>query len=128
MLVVYSSVLKKDDFLRRYAEDCHSASSVANDLTCNLKSLSVMSSDGKLDLSLKEIDQAQENLKELTALLDNLKNNMHGYINSLIPKLENPEEDQESKPVSNVKEEEKQINDFLNAVKSLKDLKESLGK
>lgn len=131
MLVVYSSILKKDNFLRRFAEDASSASIVANDLTCNLKSLSVTSADGKLDWSLQELEQAENNLKELTALLNNLKQNLQGYVGSLVPKQEQAEEiaQQPEEKVTSITpavNDERQITDILAAIKSLKEMKDSL--
>lgn len=129
MLVVYSSVLRRENFLRRYAEDCHSASMVANDLTCNLKSLSMMSSEGKLDLSLQEIEQAEKNLKEVSALLSNLRENLQGYVGSLVPKVNEPETEEENKQekLQADSSNDKQITDILSAIKSLKEMKDSLG-
>ena len=131
MLVVYSSILKKDNFLRRFAEDASSASIVANDLTCNLKSLSATSADGKLDWSLQELEQAENNLKELTALLTNLKQNLQGYVGSLVPKQEQNEEpiqqsEENVSPAVPTVNDEKQITDILAAIKSLKEMKDSL--
>lgn len=131
MLVVYSSILKKDNFLRRFAEDASSASIVANDLTCNLKSLSATSADGKLDWSLQELEQAENNLKELTALLNNLKQNLQGYVGSLVPKQEQVEEttQQPEEKVASIApavNDERQITDILAAIKSLKEMKDSL--
>ena len=136
MLVVYSSVLKRDNFLRRFSEDVSSAAVVANDLTCNLKSVCATSSEGKLDWSLQELDQAEKNLKELTALVNNLKQNLRGYVGSLVPREEEEKQEQIQDSQLQVEEKESQqrpqapdqknISEILSAIKSLKEMKESL--
>jgi hypothetical protein len=130
MLAMYSSVLKKEKFMKRFAEDSAEASSVANDLTCELKILSVNSSEGRLDSCLEQVKNAEDNLKILNALLDNLKRNLDGYVGSLIQKDKVEEIPQErdieqtvEKPTTS---EEKQMSDIMNMVRTLKELKDSL--
>jgi hypothetical protein len=145
MLAVYSSVLKKDKFLKRFADDSAEAASIANELVCDLKSLSVSSSEGKLDSSIDYLKNIEDNLKVLDALLDNLKQNMNGYVSSIVnlpqkqdvvEKVKEQEEMMEEKQETEQQEikkpaspnlDSKQLTDIVNVMKMLKDMKESLG-
>lgn len=131
---MYSSVLKKEKFMQRLSEDAVESSSVANDLTCDLKSLAVNSSEGRLDVCLEQVKSAEDNLKILNALVNNLRQNLEGYVSTLVPaeqkenKQEQEEEKQEAKQpaVLGTAPDEKQLSDIMNMIKTLKELKESI--
>jgi hypothetical protein len=134
MLAMYSSVLKKEKFMQRLSEDAVESSSVANDLTCDLKSLAVNSSEGRLDVCLEQVKSAEDNLKILNALVNNLRQNLEGYVSTLVPteqkenKQEQEEEKQEARQpaVMGPAPDEKQLSDIMNMIKTLKELKESI--
>ena len=130
MLAMYSSVLKKEKFMKRFAEDSVEASSIANDLTCDLKMLSANSSEGRLDICLEQIKSAEDNLKILNALVENLKRNLDGYVGSLVQKDKAEEVPQERDIEQNINREpvaeEKHISDIMNVVRTLKEPKDSL--
>lgn len=126
MLVMYSTVLRKRDFLKRFSEDATKTASLANDLTCSLKTLAVISGEERLDSSLDEIKELEISLNHLNAMVNNLKENLQGYVNSLATNSSNKEEQKTETSVALPAEDPKQITDVLAAIKSLKELKDSL--
>lgn len=137
MLAMYSSVLKKDKFLKRFSDDSVEAASIANELVCDLKSLSVNSAEGKLDTSMEYLKNIENNLKIIEALTDNLKQNMNGYISSLIvqeqkeevelPEQESVKREPEKVLQPNLNMDTRQVSDIMNAVKALKEMRDSIG-
>lgn len=127
MLVMYSTVLRKRDFLKRFSEDAAKTASLANDLTCSLKTLAVISGEERLDSSLDEVKELENSLNHLNAMVNNLKENLQGYVNSLATNSSTEKEEQKTE-VSPAPpfEDPKQITDVLAAIKSLKELKDSL--
>ena len=125
MLVLYSTVLRKQDFLKRLSEDATKAATVANDLTCSLKTLAVISAEERLDSSLEQLRESESSLNDLGAMINNLKENLQGYINSLATGNQTEKETKEVAQ-SSMPEDPKQLSDVLSAIKSLKELRDSL--
>jgi len=130
MLAYYTTIVKKEDLVKKLAEDGNNLSSLANDLVCELKSFTISCSDRDVETSLDSINASEQLLKTVMATFNNLKSNYESYVSSLVPKVEQTqqveaekEEEKTTKP-----EAEQNITSLMEAVKTLKDLKDSLGR
>ena len=130
MLAYYTTIVKKEDLVKKLAEDGNNLSSLANDLVCELKSFTSSCSDRDVETSLDSINASEQLLKTVMATFNNLKSNYESYVSSLVPKVEQTqqveaekEEEKTTKP-----EAEQNITSLMEAVKTLKDLKDSLGR
>lgn len=144
MLAYYSSLVKKEDLMERVAMDAEQVAAIANDLVCELKVLASSSKNKNLENCIDAVKSAESLLKIVTAMTDNLKLNIEGYTSALLSqKTANITEDKpvqkeqsvETIPVQTpvVSEQEKmpdfnQLSSLMEAVKSLKEMKESLTK
>ena len=134
MLAYYTSLIKKEELYQKFCEDGERVSLLANDLVCELKSFTVSSKNKNVEDSLQTLKEAEELSKIVSAIVTNLKNNYESYVSSLVvvPKSESsseedkPEESDENQ-VINSKDNE-QLSSLLEAVKSLKEMKDSLDK
>lgn len=131
MLAYYTSLVKREKILQKLVDDSEDLSSLANDLVCELKIFSASCKSGDIESSLQKIKEAEELVKVVNAMIGNLKNNYESYVSSLIPVLEKQEE---KKEVINEQVENKETADanqlatLFEAIKSLKEMKESLDK
>jgi cell shape-determining protein MreC len=129
MLAYYTSIVKKEDLVKKLAEDGSNLSSLVNDLVCELKSFTITCSDRDVETSLERIAASEQLLKTVIATFNNLKSNYESYVSSLVPKIEQTEQAEEKIPEEKVvkPESEQDIASLMEAVKTLKDLKDSLG-
>lgn len=139
MLAMYSSLIKKEEIMSRVSQDAEELATIANDLVCELKMLSASSKNKNLENSLENVTRAEELSNEVRAMVNNIKINLNGYIGSLIQREESREVVKEqSEEVKNVKTEEQEVQTQINesaqmssifeAIKTLKEMKESLPK
>lgn len=129
MLAYYTTIVKKEDLVKKLTEDGNSISSLANDLVCELKSFTASCSNRDVETSLESINASEQLLKTVIATFNNLKSNYESYVSSLVPKVEQKEQTEEKIPEEKVvkPESEQDIASLMEAVKTLKDLKDSLG-
>jgi len=129
MLAYYTSIVKKEDLVKKLAEDGSNLSSLVNDLVCELKSFTITCSDRDVETSLERIAASEQLLKTVIATFNNLKSNYEAYVSSLVPKVEQKEQAEEKIPEEKVAkpESEQDIASLMEAVRTLKDLKDSLG-
>jgi hypothetical protein len=129
MLAYYTSIVKKEDLVKKLAEDGNNLSTLVNDLVCELKSFTISCSDRDVETSLERIAASEQLLKTVIATFNNLKSNYESYVSSLVPKIEQTEQAEEKIPEEKVvkPESEQDIASLMEAVKTLKDLKDSLG-
>jgi len=129
MLAYYTTIVKKEDLVKKLAEDGSNLSSLVNDLVCELKSFTITCSDRDVETSLERIAASEQLLKTVIATFNNLKSNYEAYVSSLVPKVEQKEQAEEKIPEEKVAkpESEQDIASLMEAVRTLKDLKDSLG-
>jgi len=129
MLAYYTTIVRKEDLVKKLTEDGNSISSLANDLVCELKSFTASCSNRDVETSLERIALAEQLLKTVTATFSNLKSNYESYVSSLAPRTEQTEQEGEKNVEEKVTkpESEQNITSLMEAVKTLKDLKDSLG-
>jgi len=129
MLAYYTSIVKKEDLVKKLAEDGNNLSTLVNDLVCELKSFTISCSDRDVETSLERIAASEQLLKTVIATFNNLKSNYESYVSSLVPKIEQTEQAEEKIPEEKVAkpESEQDIASLMEAVRTLKDLKDSLG-
>ena len=130
MLAYYTSLVKRTELLSKLSEDSAGISSVANDLVCKLKSFSSATSNRDIEESSTIIKETEELSKIVSAMVEQLKNNYDGYLNSLVA-AESPREEVKKQQETTVLQEEKQtdptqIGSLLEAIKSLREMKDSL--
>lgn len=136
MLAVYSSLVKKEDLIERIRLDAENLANMTNDLVCELKVVAAACKSKDAETLLSSTEQA-ENLSRIVGMIaTNVRNNSISYINSLIPKLDNNlttaeqnqtlvEDNSEEKNQNEQqdKADPAQITSILEAIKSLKEMK-----
>jgi hypothetical protein len=132
MLAYYTSLIKREELVKRLSEDGNDLATLANDLVCELKTFTAACSNGNIESCLDALNKANELVKVISAMTLNVENNYKSYVSSLVPHEERVEQKQEE-----IKEEEKeapsiaepnQLVTLLEAVRSLKEMKDSLDK
>ena len=129
MLAYYTSLIKREDLLQKLVDDGKSLSTISNDLVCELKSFIASCESRDLETSLDKLKEAEELSKIVNAMISNLKGNYESYVSSLVEKqepkenTEKPTEKQNQSPV-----EPNQMTTLLEALKTLKDVKDSMDK
>jgi len=131
MLAYYTTLVKRSDLLSKLSEDSANISSVANDLVCKLKSFSSLASNRDVEEASLSMKEAEELSKIVSAMVEQLKNNYDGYLNSLAVVEKKAEKEvqvnQEASLLQETKQpDQTQLNSLLDAIKSLKEMKESL--
>lgn len=136
-LAYYSTLVKKESLMDRIHLDAEELASIANDLVCEIKVASVASKNRNIEEALSAIEKAQQLIQIVDAMLGNVKNNTQAYVTSLgqqqeqnvkeEPKQEEQKQTQFATP-SAPPVDEKQLANVLDAIKSLKEMKESLVK
>ena len=127
MLAYYSSLLKKEELLKRLGEDASALAEIANDLVCEIKTAAVSCKNRDVETILTSISQAENLIKIINAMLENFKNNTNGYVTSLVPQQEKQlkEEEQEEKQAGPQAATDKLTN-LVDALKSLKEMQSSI--
>lgn len=139
MLAMYSSLIKKEEILNRVSQDAEELAAIANDLVCELKIISASSKNKNLESSMNAVSNAEELVNQVKAMVMNIKVNLNGYTNSLIQvsQVEQKEEvrNQNSETVVSKEEttipssaEPVQMNSILDAIKTLKEMRDNLPK
>ena len=132
MLAYYTSLVKREELVKRLSEDGNDLASLANDLVCELKVFTAACNNRNIESCLEALNKANELVKVLSAMTLNVESNYKSYVSSLVPQEERTEQKQEE-----VKAEEKeptsttepsQLVTLLEAVRSLKEMKDSLDK
>lgn len=126
MLAYYTSIIKKEEIVRKLTEDANELASLANDLVCELKVFSVACNNRNVENSLDAINKAVELSKVVSTIISNVEGNYKAYVSSLIPQAEQTEEKQIEKK-EDKQQADQNISSIMEAVKTLKDLKDSLG-
>lgn len=122
MLVYYTSVTKKEEWLRKMANDAEDAAESANEMVCNLKSFAAHCLERDLEGSIEAITQAQENIGVVSIMLESLKNNIGAYAEHLAPKKEQPPAPIPPQPEVEKSADPKGLSELVDAIKTLKEL------
>lgn len=131
-LAYYSTIIKKEELLDRLADDISEAANSANDLVCHLKVASSSSKSKNVADLLAALASAQELIPAISALVENLNSNAVGYVKTLVPQdKEEAKQEEETKRVlteEKVKPEAEQLSSLVDAIKSLREMQDSLEK
>lgn len=130
MLAYYTSLVKKEDLVRRLSNDGKELSSMSNDLVCLVKEFVNSCDTRDLENAQKLISEAEELSKVVSTMTSNLKSNYESYLFSLLPQRtveEEKETEEKQENVSSQTPDTKQLTTLLEAMKSLKEMKDSLG-
>jgi hypothetical protein len=130
MLAYYTSLVKKEDLVRRLSNDGKELSSMSNDLVCLVKEFVNSCDTRDLENAQKLILEAEELSKVVSTMTSNLKSNYESYLFSLLPQRtveEEKETEEKQENVSSQTPDTKQLTTLLEAMKSLKEMKDSLG-
>lgn len=125
MLAYYRTIVKKEDLLSKLSLDAKELSSVANDLVCKVKEFSVLCDKRDVETASENIKEAEELIKITSAMISNLNDNFNSYLVSLVPE----KKEEQIKETQNKKEENpetNQLSSMLEAIRALKEMKESL--
>jgi len=132
MLAYYRNLVKKEDLLNKLSRDADELSSISNDLVCKIKEFSASCKNRDVEFCLESLEEAEKLNQITTAFLSNLKENFYAYVSSLQPtnKEEEPKQEskQEEKKEEPTTENPQQLNNLLEAIRSLKEMKDSLDK
>lgn len=127
MLAYYSSLIKKECIRDRIEDEAIDASGDAQEISSSLNSVSHACDCGDLERALDMLKLAEEQTKELHAMIVNLQGNLQSYVNSLCP-----DKEVQTRPVHNTEEnvksqpESSEISDLVKSIQDLKDLQASL--
>lgn len=131
MLAYYTTVIKREEILDKIGEDGRNLSTLVNDLACSLKEFKASCEIRDVESSQKLLLESEDLLKTIVPILTNIRSNFDSYLVSLVPNK------QEVKQEEKVEEETKQqpqttdpnqLSTLLETIRSLKEMKESLGK
>ena len=131
MLAYYTTVIKREEILDKIADDGRNLSTLVNDLACFLKEFKASCESRDVETSQKLLFESEDLLKTIVPILANIRSNFDSYLISLVPVK------QETKQEEKVEEENKQqtqvtdpnqLSTLLETIRSLKEMKESLGK
>ena len=132
MLAYYTALVKKEDLVKKLSDDANNLASLANDLVCELKVFNSACNDRDVETSLDSISKALDLSKIVSAMITNIESNYKSYVSSLLPQAEQTEQKQEEKKVeekeSSSGSDPSQLVTLLEAVRSLKEIKDSLDK
>lgn len=140
MLAMYSSLIKKEEIMNRVSQDAEELAKIANDLVCELKVVSASSNNKNLEGSMEAIVRAEELSNEVRAMVNNIKVNLNGYTSSLVIRSEQQELLKENVETKQEVVEEKQestqpqmseasqMSSIFEAIRTLKEMKESIPK
>ena len=127
-LAYYTTLLKKEEILKRLGEDASVLAEIANDLVCEIKTTAAACKNRDVETIISSTSQAENLVKVVGAMLDNLKGNANAYVSTLIPQQEQPEQ----KEVLQEKQDAPQaatdkLTSLVDALKSLKEMQSSIG-
>ena len=128
-LAYYSTLVKKESLMDRIHLDAEELASVANNLVCEIKVASASCKNRDIESILNSITQAEESIKIVNAMLNNLKNNTQAYLLSLSSQREETttqQEPQQEVPQQPTSSPEEKISNIVDVIKSLKEMQQSL--
>ena len=125
MLAYYSSLVKREELLSCLLQDGRNLASLSNDLVCKIKEFNAACEQRDIEGALNHIAEADNMNKVVSAILTNLKGNYESYVQSLVP--EKKEEQKQEEKVKTTNAEPEQLKTLLETVRSLKEMKDSLG-
>ena len=131
MLAYYSSLVKKEELMERISLDAEQVASLANDLVCDIKTAAAASKGKDIETLLDSLEKAQDLVKIINAMLDNLKNNSVAYVSALIPQKQQEQNQEQQEPAKESKKEsapEEQLTTLVETLRSLKEMQESISK
>ena len=91
-LAYYTTLLKKEEILKRLGEDASALAELANDLVCEIKTTAAACKNRDVETIISSTSQAENLVKVVGAMLDNLKGNANAYVSTLIPQQDQPEQ------------------------------------
>lgn len=127
MLAYYTSLVKREEIVKKLSDDGDELASLANDLVCELKVFTSACNNRDVETCLESLSKASELSKVVSAMITNVEGNYKSYVTSLIPQ-ETKEEKQEEqiKETSEEPKPEQNISSIMEVIKTLKEMKESL--
>ena len=129
MLAYYTSLVKREELIKKLTEDGNDLASLANDLVCELKTFVAACNTRNVETCLDSINKASELSKITSAMITNIEANYKSYVSSLIPQVEPTEQKQEEQIVEEKSAQtEQDIPSILEAIKALKEIKDSINK
>lgn len=127
MLAYYTSLVKREEIVKKLSDDGNNLASLANDLVCELKVFTSACNSRDVETCLESLSKASEISKIVSAMITNVEGNYKSYVTSLVPQAEQIEQKPEEKLEENTATNEKDIPSLFEAIKTLKEMKESLG-
>lgn len=127
MLAYYTSLIKREEVVKKLSEDGNDLASLTNDLVCELKIFTSACNNRDVETCLDSLSKASELSKVVTAMISNVESNYKSYVSSLLPQSEQLEQKSEQKPEESPVANEKDIPSIFEAIKTLKEMKDSLG-
>lgn len=124
-LAYYSTLVKKETLMDRIHLDAEELASISNDLVCEIKAASVACKNRNIEETLSAIEQSEQLIKVINAMLGNLKNNTQAYVVALTPQQEEPKEEPVEKKVETASASDK-LSNLMEAIKSLKEMQQSI--
>ena len=127
MLAYYTSLVKREEIVKKLSDDGNNLASLANDLVCELKVFTSACNNRDVETCLDSLNKASELSKIVSAMITNVEGNYKSYVTSLVPQ-ETKEEKKQDEPQINDEPEtkEKDILNIMDAIRSLREMKESL--
>lgn len=127
MLAYYTSLVKREEIVKKLSDDGNNLASLANDLVCELKVFTSACNNRDVETCLESLSKASELSKIVSAMITNVEGNYKSYVTSLVPQ-ETKEEKKQDEPQINDEPEtkEKDILNIMDAIRSLREMKESL--
>jgi len=130
MLAYYTSLVKREELVKKLSEDGNDLAILANDLVCELKVFTAACNNRNVESCLDALNKANDLVKVISAMTLNVEGNYKSYVSSLIPKEEHAEQKQEETKAEEkeaTSTTEKDIPSLFEAIKTLKEMKDSLG-
>lgn len=128
MLAYYTSLVKREEIVKKLSDDGDELASLANDLVCELKVFTSACNNRDVETCLESLSKASELSKIVSAMITNVDGNYKSYVTSLVPQETKEEKRQDEPQVSDEPEtKEKDILSIMDAIRSLKEMKDSLG-
>ena len=85
MLAYYSTLLKKEEILKRLTDDITNLAEIANEVVCEIKVAGAGGKNRDPETIINSLEQAQKLNKVVSLMINNVKENTVLYINSLTP-------------------------------------------
>ena len=129
MLAYYTSLIKREELVKKLSEDGNDLAILANDLVCELKVFTSACNIRDVETCLDSLSKASELSRIVSAMILNVEGNYKSYVSSLLPQAEQTEQNQEQQKVEEKKViTEQNIPSIFEAIKTLKEMKDSLDK